>query len=545
VTHELHEVHADHGRGGRGLWLLLLAAALAAALSARGRAVDRAALAAVDAEDFARLSGHPASADAELWDRLRAMGVRAAVLREETLADLASRGEVAYFPRADVDRWRAAGLLPLSSPLRGDTLWVKDDASFSRAAEALAAAGLDVSTGTVGVPRLLSLPPNADLAALPAGFDPATVAALSSSGLLPVAASTGPVVSIAGQRLWTRTIAIDASFGEIMRAALGRPLRLVVFRARPDAGLDANVERLRRSLRVLRDAAPGDLPAPRAAPVESALRARARLAFVWFLGLAGPLLAVRAGLHASRFLRGPTRALLPLASPVPQALGGLAAAWASAALAGLAVAGVAPEGWRDGSAHAWTLWTWCAPLAVGGVALFASAAPSRRGWSAPVRRRDLAALGVFALAAVLLAAPRAAVRASSLWESFDRLSAAAGALWWWPWRWREALVGVPALALAFALVEERDSAAAGGKPLLLAEPRAWLLLGLLAPAGLIAAVGGGGESVDAALLHGVAANVLGAVLGGALAGLRDLMDLWAQSPGPDGPIDPGSLGALE
>jgi len=545
MTHELHEVHGDRGRGGHGLWLLLLAAALAAALSARGRVVDRAALAAVDAEEFARLSGRPASADGELWERLRAMGVRAAVLREETLADLAARGDVAYFPRADVDRWRAAGILPPSSPVRGDTLWAKDAAAFARAAEALAASGLDVSTGPASGERALALPAGVDLATLPAGFDPSTVAALSAAALLPVAESTGPVVAIAGQRVWTRTVRVDASAGEITRAALGRPLRLVVFRARPALGLEANLELLRRSLRVLREAAPGELPEPRHAPVESDAKTRARLALVWLLGLAGPLLAVRAGLHASRFLRGPTRALLPLASPVPQALGGLAAAWAAAALAGLAIAGVAPDGWRDGSARAWTLWTLCAPLAVGGVALFAASAPSRRGWAAPVRRRDLAALGVFALAAVLLAAPRAAVRASSLWESFDRLSAAATALWWWPWRWREALVGAPALGLAFALVEERDAAAAGGKPVLLAEPRAWLLLGLLAPAGLIAAVGGGGENVDAALRHGAAAHALGALLGFLFAGLRDLLDFWARSPARNGPIDPDGLGALE
>jgi hypothetical protein len=544
MSHELHEVNAHRG-AGRFVWLMLLAAGIAAALAGRGRVVDRAALAAVDAEDFARMSERPASADAELWDRLKAMGVAAAVLREETLADLAARGQVAYFPRADVDRWRAAGILPPKTTVRGDTLWTKDAASFARAAEALAAAGLDVSTGSAAGPRRLSLPPTVDLAALPAGFDPATVAALSAAGLLPVAASTAPVVSIAGIRLWERTISIDASSGEIKRAAFGRPLRLVVFRARPELGLEENVERLRRSLRVLRAVAPGDLPAPRAAPAESESRNRARTALVWLIGLAGPLLAVRAGLHASRFLRGPTRALLPLASPVPQAFGGIAVSWAAAALAGIAAAGVAPDGWRDGGRHAWTMWTWCAPLAVGAVALFAASVPSRRGWAAPVRRRDLAGIGFFALAVILLAAPRAAVRASALWESFDRLSAAAGAMWWWPWRWREALVGAPALTVAFALIEEREAPGARLKPMLLAQPGAWLLLGLLAPAGLIAAVGAGGLPLGAALRHGAVAGAIGAVLGAVLAGLRDLLDIWVQSPRPHGPIDPGRLGSLE
>jgi hypothetical protein len=547
AEHDPHAAHDAHGlKGGRALTVVLLASAIAAAFSARGREVDRAALAGVDAEEFARLAGRSPAASGELWDRLKAMGVAAAVLREETFADLSARGDVAYFSRAEVDRWRAAGLVPESSALKGGTVWARGPQALGRAAEALAAAGIDASSGTAST-YSLELSAEADIAALPAGFDPPAVAALSAAGLLPVAASTGPVVAVAGQRVWTRNLPVDARPGEILRAAHGRPLRLIVFRARPELDLEANVDRLRRSLRILRAAAPsGVLPAARSAPVESAARRRARLALVWLIGLFGPLLAARAGLQASRFLRGPTRALVPLASPVPQALGGLAAAWAAAALGGLAVAGLAPDGWRDGSAHAWTLWTWCAPLAVGGIALVASAPSSRRGWSTPVRRLDLAALAVFALAAVLLTAPRAALRASSFWESFDRLSAAAGALWWWPWRWREALVGAPSLALAFALVEERDAAgAAAGRPVLLAQPRAWLWLGLLAPAGLVAAVGGAGEPVDAALLHGAAAHAFGAILGGAFVGLRDLLDYWVRGPKGSRTIDPEGLGALE
>ncbi|HEX4048940.1 MAG TPA: hypothetical protein VH309_13935, partial [Elusimicrobiota bacterium] len=189
----------------------------------------------------------------------------------------------------------------------------------------------------------------------------------------------------------------------------------------------------------------------------------------------------------------------------------------------------APEGWRDGSARAWTVWTWCAPFAVGAAALFASAKPSRRGgWSAPVRRRDLAGLAAFALAAALLLAPRAAVRASQLWESFDRLSA-AGVLWWWPWHWRAALVGVPCLTMALALIELRDGAepdAAGAA----ADPRAWLLLGLLGPADLMAAVGGGGAPLDSALAHGAAAWGLGLAVAAILAGLLFFLRQKTRSP---------------
>ena len=78
-----------------------------------------------------------------------------------------------------------------------------------------------------------------------------------------------------------------------------------------------------------------------------------------------------------------------------------------------------------------------------------------------MRRRDLVALIAFALAASLLLAPRASLRASAFWESFDRLSA-AGALWWWPWYWRAALVGVPCLALESGGFPRRSLASADG-----------------------------------------------------------------------------------
>ncbi len=519
--------------------LLALAGALAAAAGAPRRAVDRVALAGVDAEAFAGLSGRRPEAAGDLWERLKAMGVSAVILREETLADLAARGAVLNFSRAEVEKWKAAGLVSSSSGLRGGTLWAKDPKDLARAADALAARGLDVSTASVGGAKAVELAPGVDLARVPAGFDPAAVAALSSAGLLPVAASTAPVVAVAGRLLWTRTLDEDAAPGEIMRAALGRPMRLIVFRPRADLGLEPNLALLRESLRALRDAGqPSTLPAPRAPDGESGGLRRLRLALVWLLGAVGPLIAARAALQAGRLARPRVCATAPVASPVPQVLAGLAGGWLVAAFAGLVVAGVAPDGWRDGSARAWMVWTWCAPLAVGAAALFVSTAPSRRGgWSAPVRRRDLASLALLAAAAALLLAPRAAVRASSVWESFDRL-AATGALWWWPWHWRAALVGVPCLGTALGLIEARDGAADPRRPKAFwSDPRGWLLLGLLGPAGLVAAIGGGGAPLDDALLHGAAAWALGlagaAVVAGVLAGI----ERWAQGPKANRTID--------
>jgi len=525
--------------------LVGLAAALAVAAGAPHHAGDRAVLAAVDAGAMASLEGKRPEAAGELWERLKAMGVSAVTLREETLADLAASGEVLHFSRAEVDRWRAAGLVAPSSALRGGTLWAKDAKSFARAADALAARGLDVSSAAVAGAKALEIPAGVDLSKIPAGFDPASVSALAGAGLFPVAASTAAAVDVAGRKIWTRTLPVDAAPGEILRAALGRPLRLIVFRPRSELGLEENLAFLRNALKILRDAGqPDTLPPPRPDSGEGRAARWARLALVWLLGVAGPLLAARAGLQAGRLARSKVctiaslSAIAPVASPVPQVLAGLAGAWVIAAFVGLVVAGIAPEGWRDGTARAWTVWTWCAPFAVGAAALFASAKPSRRGyWAVPVRRRDLVALIAFALAAALLLAPRAALRASAFWESFDRLSA-AGALWWWPWYWRAALVGVPCLALALALVEERDAEdPRQARAKVASDPRGWLLMGLLGPAGLVAATGGGGAPLDAVLLHGAMAWGLGLLVAAALAAARVFLQRWAQGPSAHRTID--------
>ncbi len=213
-------------RGQRLLGALAAAGVLALAVSARRRQAPRAVLAAVDAQAFAGLTGRAPAASGPLWDRLKAMGVSAAILREDSLADLAAESRVLFFSRAEVAKWRAAGLVAPGSPLRGGALWTKDPKALSRAADALAARGVDFSTASAGGGRALILPLGVDLARVPSGFDPETVAALSSSELLPIAASTGPLASVAGQSLWLRTLSVDARPGEVLRAALGRPLRL-------------------------------------------------------------------------------------------------------------------------------------------------------------------------------------------------------------------------------------------------------------------------------------------------------------------------------
>jgi len=515
--------------------LLALLAAVAAAAVWEGRSLsERAVLPAVDADAFAALTGRAAPSTPELWERLKAMGVAAVVLREETGAELAARGDVLHYSRAEVEKWRALGLVAPGGGPKPDSLWAKDAKVLARLSGGLAARGIDVSTGAG---KSLELPSGVDLARVPAGFDPETVAVVSAAGLIPVAASTSPVASVAGQRFWIRTLPLDARAPQLLRAANGRATRLLVLRPSAAASLDDNLERLRESLKVVKAAGhPAILPAAAAeAPPVPGPEKAARLLLFYAIGLLGPLLAARAGLGAERKVRGWVAKRASIASPVPETLAGLAAVWAFASAAGLlASASVAPQQ-REALARSWTLWTLAAPMLVGAAALYGSEGPAvRRRWRAPLRMRDLAAVLVLGLALFGLLAPRAALRAAGVWESASRLSAAADVFWWWPWRWREILIGTPSLALALILIGKREQAAADGcgtcVPKLLGDPRGWLVFGLLAPAGAVASIGAGGASPELAVVHGAVACAIGAVLGLLLAGLRARVEAWVLSP---------------
>lgn len=509
--------------------LAVLAAVAAAAVWGSRAAPERAVLPAVEADAFAALTGRAASTTPELWERLKAMGVAGVVLREETAAELAARGDVLHFSRAEVEKWRALGLVAPGGGPKPDSLTAKDGKVLARLAGAFAARGIDVSTGGA---RSLELPPGVELSRVPAGFDPETVAVVSAAGLIPIAASTSPVVSVAGWPLWTRSLPVSARRPELLRAVNARPLRLLVLRPLPAEGLDANLERLREALRVVRAAGrPSVLPAepPRERPLPRGER-EARVLLFYAAGLLGPLLAARAGLWAERRTRRWTASRAAIAAPVPETLAGLAAVWAAASAAGLLAAASVSPGQRESLGRAWTLWTLSAPMLVGAAALYGAEGPAvRRRWRAPLRMKDVAAGVLLALALFGLLAPRAALRAAGIWESAARLSSAADALWWWPWRWREILIGVPSLAMAYILIGKREGDPAAA-PRLLGDPRGWLAFGLLAPAGTVVAVGAGGAPLRLAVAHGAAAFALGAVLGLALSGFRTRMESWVLGP---------------
>ena len=512
--------------------LAILAVAASAAVWVTRAPSERVVLPAVEADAFAALTGRAAASTPEVWERLKAMGVAAVVLREETAAELAARGEVLHFSRAEVEKWRALGLVAAGGGPKPDSLWAKDARVLTRLSGALAARGIDVSTASVGGVRSLEMPSGVDLARVPAGFDPETVAVVSAAGLIPVAASTSAVVSVAGHRLWIRNLSVAARPPELLRAVNGRAMRLLILKPAAGVGLDENLERLRSALKIVKSAGfPSVLPEA----ARSNERDIWRLFLFYAIGLLGPLLAARAGLAVERAIRGWIAVRAPIASPVPEILAGLSMMWAAASAAGLlAAASVAPE-WREELARSWTVWTLSAPMIMGAAALFASEGPAVRArWLAPLRMRDLAFALVLIGALVGLLAPRAALRAAGLWESVDRFSAAADVLWWWPWRWREILIGTPSLVLALILVGKREKSAQDGGgariPALLGDPRVWLAFGLLAPSGTVAAIGAGGAPPALAVVQGAAACVIGAVLGLMAVRLRARIEAWVLGP---------------
>ncbi|MBI5247144.1 MAG: hypothetical protein HY923_08175 [Elusimicrobia bacterium] len=513
----------------RALLLALAAVSAAALWSVRARP-DRAVLPAVEVDDFTALSGRSAESTPELWERLKAMGVAAAVLREESAAELAGRGDAMHFSRGEVDKWRALGLVAESAGPRPDSLWAKDAKALARLSSALAARGIDVSTAiAAGGVRVIELPPGVDLARVPAGFDPESVAVVSSAGLIPVAASTSSVAMVAGRRFWIRSLQVSARRPQLLRAAHGRALRLLILRPAPGAGLEETVESMRAALKVVRGAGVASVLSAVAPPAPVGGAAKyARLFLFFAAGLFGPLLAARTGLSVAQSVRSWTLSRAPIASPVPETLAGVAASWAAATAAGLfAVAAATPE-CREAFSRSWTLWTLSAAPAVGAAALFGSEGPALRWrWRAPVRVRDLAAALVIVVVAGAMLAPRSALHAAGLWESADRLSAAADLLWWWPWRWREILIGVPCLVLTFILVGRRGEHDA---PRFLGDPRGWLIPGLLAPAGTIAAIAGGDVPLELSVAHGAYAALLGAAFGFAVSALRTRVESWVLRP---------------
>jgi hypothetical protein len=508
---------------------LLCGAVLAAGLGLWNASLDRSAGAvlAVPAGDVAILSGRTGCPSSELWRRLQALGVSAALMPGERLSDLAADGRILSFSRAEWEKWGAMGLVAPGARMRPGTLWVRDAGTLLRVAASARAAGTAVSTSAAGGFFFLEFPDSFDWASLPAGIALDATKELSGMGLAPALAEPGGAAIVAGRRMESVSASAGDPVGRILRLVHSGPDRLVVWRLSPGMGVEENVAALREVLRSLRSRGWPRDPASVPRRPDASWEWPGKLAF-GLIALAGPLLAARCALAALKGARPLVRHRVPLGSPVLEFAAGLAACWGVAALAGLAARFAAQAAGPSLDAP-WRAWALAGPLTLGAVSLWPPPWTGlARAWRSPLTPRLLAGALLLGAAAYLCVDAGADPGARAAAWVLDALSLDNGAGWWLPGRWREVLAGWPCLLAALTFVDRgwsrRDAAevgAAQGRPGLPADPRPWLLAGLLGPASLILRACDLGVPWTETLTHSLAAAALGAVLGAlARAGLR-------------------------
>lgn len=516
---------------GRALGAALLLAGGAAGLwlfrEAGGE--QRFALAALDSDEAAALCARAGYPLGDFWERAKAVGMGAALVREKPLSYFMERGDILRFTREEFEKWKAMGLISPGSSLRPDTLWAKSPELLAQAVASGLRQGLAVSTSSSGGYHLAEFSPGA-APGLPAGYDPEILKSLEGRGLALAAAvpasdqTPGRPARVrllrfsrgvpAGDLLLPmRSIGVRAGLAQWLRAAHGGSRRLLLARLDTGAGIEPNFEALRGALRGLaqREVALS-LPEPLEAgrqpgPWEGRLRGLA----AWLLGILGPLLAARAGLLALKRARTAALARLPVASPVIQLAAGMAGAAAGAVLAGLAARVLS----SPGSAESWAFWAMSGPMLIGLLTLYTIDLEEwRKNLGLPLSYGGCLKGLALSAGLVLLFFPRWVLAQAAGFSAGPGPLAAA--FWWVPWRWREILIGFPCLLHAFFLVNWRldcpDCESRQGSPL--SDPRAWFLLGLLGPIGVITALGKGAVPAGLALRHTILALLMGSLFGG-------------------------------
>jgi hypothetical protein len=483
--------------------LAIVWAVLALGLGYWNAALDRPgeAVMAVSAAEVAALCGRSGYPVEDLWKRLRALGVSAALLPEERLSDLVQDGRILSFSRAEWEKWGAMGLLAPGAKLRPGTVWIRDGAVMLRAAASARASGVVFSTSSAEGFFFIEFPESFDWTSLPAGLASDSAKALSGAGLAPVLDGRSGLAVVAGRRMMRVAASVDSPPGRMLRAVHAGPDLLVVWRLAQDRGVDGNLSALRDALKALRrrgwsaDSADSAVLQERQGRGQGIPRPDAswewpaKLAF-GLIVLAGPLLSARAALAALKGVRPFVRRAVPLGSPVLEFAAALTACWGVALLAGLA-ARVSAHGAGDPLGADWRAWALAGPLVLGATSLFHPPWTAlRRSWHAPLTPVILLKAGLLAAAAYLCLDSGSDPAAAAIERVLDALPGAAGASWWWvPERWREMLLGWPCLLAALALVDRAWSRhapePAAEEPA--ADPRPWLLAGLLAPASLVLA----------------------------------------------------------
>ena len=512
-------------RGGAlGALFLAVLAAFAAALVSRDQSeAARCVIPAIESDQAAALAAQGNIALSDFWARAKAMGVSAAIMRPQSLDEAIRRGEILRFDRDEVERWKAAGLLNPSSTLKPDTFWTKDERLFGQLLQAVTRQGITATTSTLAGFKVLQVPEGGAPLEL-RGYDPDRVAALG--GLAPVYVEPAGFpgrVDLGEFELEPVTWRLGGPHASLLRNALGRPRRLLVLTLDPALGLDGNFAKAREALHALEGAGASlTLPAKSPAPAPGPALLSLALAAAWLAGILGPLFAARGGLLVLRRSRRYVMEKSPHVSPVGQMAAGLLSTAAFAMAAGLVVHALGALSGHPLPRN-WAATTLVAPLVIAVLTLY-TIDPAE--WAVhlkkPVTYGGLLAIvaGVFACAALL--APRWLLHRLGLWSPLHAAAAHIPGAWWWAWRWREMLVGVPMLVQALFLINWRlecpDCASLPAKPI--NDPRHFFLLGLLAPIGIMTAVGQGGAPETAALLHTVWTLIVGSVIGAAFIALR-------------------------
>lgn len=538
-------------------WLLLALGGLLVWAAASGRPLRRTVLAALDAEEVVALAAATGMPLEDLWERARTIGVGAVILRQKTLADLIERGDAFTYSRTEIEKWRAVGLVAPGVALKADVLWVKDKAVLKRVVDAADRAAIPVTTSSTAGYHLAEFPGGLDPSAS-AGHDPQALKTAAGQRLIALLAgpmgeglaqvtlrpqADGSVVGlpIAGAgTLAARTLDVSSKLPAALRAVNSHPRRLLILRLSPSAGAEGNLDALRALLRQLKASGVTlGLPPEGGAPGRPSWPARG---LAWLLAVIGPLLALRLGLQVFKAARTLVLQEWPIASPVPELAAGVLAAAGASAAAGLGVYACLTGASLAGLPDSLAFWAVAAPLTIGALALYSfDLRTLKRRWRQPTAVRDLLALGLLMLFVPFLFQPRALLTASGLWGLAERLQDASVSFWWWPWRWREMLLGFPCLLHALYLLERRlgcPDCPGSGKDEPLSDPRGWLLLGLLGPAGVIASVGRPGSPLELSLGQTAAAAAVGLGVGAAGIVLRILLVRWVQGPMSSRPIDP-------
>ena len=539
--------------------LFFVAAAGAIGVLAFGeRKAPRLLLTALDSQEASVLCAKEGTPLSDFWQRAEVMGVGAVVIREEPLKSAARRGGMLMFSRDEVEKWKAAGLVSQSMPMKPNIVWIKDPEVLDQVIDGAARYGVAVTTSVqsgyhlVHFPEALTASGSLDDAQIGV-YDPAVIKSLEGRNLrrlfAPLALPEGRPASVPilwpsgeGRQLEPQALSVDAPLPRLLQAVYSHPARLLLVRL-TQPGVEMNFEKLRGLLQELkRRDLPLSLPtvAPAAAPALETQQRRLIWALLLLFGAFGPLLAARASLTVLKRTRVLAMAHWPLATPVVQLLAGAAIAGLGATIVGMAARSCFNSLGALGPSWPWSRAALIAPMVIALLTLYTiDLGEWGKTLSSPATYAKLLELLVLAVAAVLLFEPRRVLAGVHLQSLPLRLQAASALPWWWSWRWREILIGWPCLLQAFFLINWRmdcpDCASLEGRPL--GDPRTWFMLGLFAPIGVIVSVGQELVPLPLALAQTGFAMLGGLLIGAVLIAVRLRSLHGPNGPGHHGTID--------